>query len=785
MDRKNRPISRQKKVGTGSVRVEKRGSGIGRSNTGPVGGAGGLFTQNKPTHSYLPNKRKRRSGGLGKLVIIVLVLLVVGFFVLSMMGGSETENTASNLPSNDQGNHFQGTSYDRGAYAVDRTVSELARPKRTTLAGGGNDQVTVMVYLLGTDLESRSGMATLDLQEMLNADLSQKVNIVIETGGTKKWQNDTIKGNTNQRYLISSQGMRLLEDNLGRKSMVEPSTLTDFIRYAERNFPADRYFLIFWDHGGGSVTGFGYDEHFKGDHMTLDGIERALFNAGTQFDFIGFDACLMATLETAFVVEPYADYLIASEELEPGIGWYYTGWLNELSKNSSMETIDLGKKLIDDYVLEVKRQTPKSQATLSLVDLAELSSTVPEYFSAFAQSMGELMETDNYKKVSDSRVATKEFAASSKINQIDLVDFANNLGTPEAEAFAEALGGAVKYNRMSDNITDANGLSIFFPYGKLTDVSSMLNTYREIGMDEHYSRAITSFANLNAGGKMASPGRGIMDMLLGAGQSASSLTQGISGQVIGGLLNTFLSQGDFSSITGGEQEAPEWLDTQQVTESAEYYSQHMIDPASLVITMKDGQRVLSLSEQEWELVHTMELDVFIDDGDGFIDLGRDNVFEYNQEGDLILEYDGTWLTINGQVVSYYMTSYDAYGDNYKIMGRIPALINGQRMDIILSFDQETPFGEVLGARIVYDNETETPTLPKGLIEIIPGDTIEYLCDYYTYQGEFNDTYYLGAPYVASGEWNIENLAITNLAYVMSYKITDIYGNSYWTPAITN
>ncbi len=776
MDRKNRPKGREKRFGSGSVKVEKRGSDIGRQSSGPVGGTGGMFSRPRQTQINRPTTTRRKSGGIGKLILMGIVILAIYFFT-SKIGGLGTDSPLT------QGTPSQYSTIDSGAYSVDRTVSELSRPKRTALVGGGNDQVTIMVYLLGTDLESRGGMATMDLQEMLDAELSENVNIVIETGGTSVWKNDVMSNNTNQRFLISSEGLSLIEEDLGKKSMVDPKTLTDFIMYSESNYPADRYFLVMWDHGGGSVTGYGYDEHFKGDTMTLDEIERALFNSGVVFDLVGFDACLMATLETAFVVEPYADYLIASEELEPGIGWYYTGWLNEISRNSSIETIDLGKKLIDDYIQEVKRQTPQSQATLSMVDLAELSSTVPEQFSKFAQSTGELIDTDNFKKVSDSRAGTKEFAASSRINQIDLVDFAKRLGTPEAEAFAAALEGAVKYNRMSDNISNANGLSIYFPYGKLSDMSEMLDTYEEIGMDESYSKTIKSFANLNVGGQMASQGGGLMDMLLGGGQSGAS--QGIASNVISSLLNSFLSGGNFSSITGGDAQKPDWLDTQQVTDSADYYSENMIDPASIVITTKDGKRVLDLTEKEWDLVHNLELDVFIDDGEGFIDLGRDNVVEYNDDGDLNLEYDGTWIAINDQIVSYFMTSYDTNGDNYKILGRVPALLNGELVDIILSFDQDNPYGEVLGARIVYDNEKETPNLPKGLLEINAGDKIDYLCDYYSYEGDFDDSYYLGETYIATGEWYIENLSITNLDFMMSYKITDIYGNSYWTPVITD
>ena len=74
-------------------------------------------------------------------------------------------------------------------------------------------------------------------------------------------------------------------------------------------------------------------------------------------------------------------------------------------------------------------------------------------------------------------------------------------------------------------------------------------------------------------------------------------------------------------------------------------------------------------------------------------------------------------------------------------------------------------------------------MPTGLINIEFGDQIDFLCDYYTYDGDFKDNYYLGDALIFDGSWQIENLSIINLDYLMSYKLTDIYGNSYWTPAI--
>jgi hypothetical protein len=673
---------------------------------------------------------------------------------------------------------------DNGAYEADTTVSALARTKHTTLTGNGKDTATVMVYMCGTDLESRSGLASSDINEMLYADISDQVNVILETGGTSKWQNSVINSSSNQRYHVTPEGLVPLEKNLGKKSMVKPDTLTDFIQYCSDKYPADRYMLILWDHGGGSLSGYGYDQHFQNDSMTLDEIGTALKNAGCTFDFIGFDACLMATLETAMVLEPYADYMIASEEVEPGIGWYYTGWMNELSKNTSISTLDLGKKLIDDYVQKVRTDTPRSQGTLSLIDLAELKGTIPSKFKTFAQSTGELLDGEQYQVVSDARYAAKEFSKSSRINQIDLIDFAQRLGTKEAISFAQALGGCIKYNRTTANITNANGVSIYFPYNSLTKLNSMLNTYKEIGLDEEYSDCIRSFASLAAGGQIVSGSSGNpLESLLGTANEGSGTSTSSGSDLVEMLLNNFLNEGDFSSITGLADGSAGWLDLDRMKAAKKYYEQNRLDAAALKISEKDGQKVLQLSEKQWSLVQNLELNVFMDDGEGFIDLGLDNVIEYNDDGDLIMEFDGTWLALNGHIVSYYMVSEDRDGDTYSIKGRVPVMLNDKLADIIVVFDHENPYGTVIGAQLRYDAATETETQAKGLIEILPGDKIDYLCDYYSYTGKYTDTYFLGDAYTATGEWTIENLAVGDENYKMTYRITDLYNNKYWTPSI--
>jgi len=120
--------------------------------------------------------------------------------------------------------------------------------------------------------------------------------------------------------------------------MSNPATLKAFINYGAANFPADKYDLILWDHGGGPKGGFGVDEHrddsddwLAPETMSFASIVDALSdNAVTdansdgtldgKFDFINFDACLMNSVELALAMADYTDYYIASAETEPGYG---------------------------------------------------------------------------------------------------------------------------------------------------------------------------------------------------------------------------------------------------------------------------------------------------------------------------------------------------------------------------------------------------------------------------------------------------------------------------------
>ncbi len=839
MERRNRPPQRQKRTPSQGGPIRRRGSGLGMS--GPLGrrrpqdipgqesgienpdleqnerdmtggdrgmgGAlmgglvgsilGGLMSGGNNGAGGLGNGMGRRPAGCGCLLLIILVVGAVILFSLfggmgnllgGLMGGyGMDQGQAVNAPSGSLSDLLGGyldtsapASYSQNSNYQQLNVTNA--PKRTKIVGNGRDTVTVMLYMCGTDLEAKSGAATADLQEMLQARLSDKVNVIIETGGASRWQNNVISADTNQIYKITDGGLERLVPRLGSKAMTDPNTLSEFIRYCKQNYPADRYELILWDHGGGSTGGYGYDMNYPSSgSMTLDKLDKALDDGNCTFDFIGFDACLMATLETGLTLEDYADYMIASEETEPGSGWYYTDWLNAISENTSISTPEIGKIIADTFV----DKTPRGQTTLSVIDLAQIKDASEGRLTDFAKSVSRLIKNGDYAAVSNARSGVREFAQSVHIDQVDLIDLANRMGTSEGKELAEALKTGVVYNRASRGMNNSQGISIYFPYANPSKVGGMISTYDKIDMDEDYSECIRAFASLQLGGQMTAGGQsGSITDLLGQLMGSGAQIQQPSGSgAIGDLLGSILGGGDLSMLSGFTSGMDtSWIDGRAITDSANYYAKNMLDEGALIFSEnRDGEKVLSLDEDQWELVQDVELSVFLDDGEGYIDLGMDNSASFDDDGNLIADYDGTWLSIDGQAVSYYMVSAESHGDGaYTIRGRVPAMLNGELVNLILEFTEDDPYGSVLGAQPDYADSADT--VAKGLIELQNGDEIDFLCDYYTYDGEFVDSYYLGEQYTVNGEPEIGSVTVNESCQAL-FRLTDIYNNVYWTPTI--
>ena len=699
--------------------------------------------------------------------------------LMDLLGGYSGVSTPS-IPTT-------GSSSSTGSSSgLDTTVSKEARAKRTVIKGNGKDTVTLMVYLCGTDLESQYGMGTSDLKEMAKATLSERVNLIVYTGGCSRWRNSVVSSSTNQIYQIRDGGLYCLEKNMGTGAMTDPNTLAGFIQYGKENFLANRMGLILWDHGGGSISGYGYDEKTRSrTAMNLGQLRTALKQGGVSFDFIGFDACLMATVETGLMLDDFSDYLIASEETEPGVGWYYTNWLNRLSENTSMSTVEIGKMIADDFVAVCAQQCRGQGTTLSVIDLAELSQTVPSKLTAFSKAVAGSIKED-YTAVSRARGKTREFAQSSKIDQVDLVHFAMNIGTTEAKKLAEAVRGAVKYNRVGGGMTNANGLSIYFPYRQTRKVSQAVSAYSSIGMDAEYSKCIQEFASMEVSGQVAA---GTTSAYYSGSQNMTGMDS-LFGSLLGGGSGSSSAYGSMDSMesllgsiwgggSGGTEDLFSFFGGRSLTtkDTAQYLMENHFDAGLLV--WKDGK--ITLPQSQWDLVESLKLNVFFDNGKGYVDLGMDSLFTI-EENSLLADFDGTWISVDGQPIAYYYLSMVEGEEETAFLGYSPCYLNGTRVNLMIVLFSGEREGFIAGAEKIYANG-ETNVEAKNLIRVGKGDELQFICDYYDYQGNYSESYLLGKKMTLGDTVGLANTDIGIEKCRAAYCFTDLYQQNYWTPVM--
>jgi hypothetical protein len=655
------------------------------------------------------------------------------------------------------------------------------RDKRTKIVGNNNDVMTIMVYMCGSDLESKNAMGVYDLVEMANAKLSDKINLLVYTGGSKQWHTDSISARYNQIYKVVGDGkIQCLVENAGTGAMVDPDNLTSFIEFGTENYEANRYALIFWDHGGGTVSGYGYDEKYpRAGSMSLAQIDKALTNADVTFDFVGFDCCLMATTETALMLTEHADYMIGSEEAEPGIGWYYTDWLSNLSRDTSMSTLQIGKNIADDFVRKCRSDTPGQIATLSLIDLAELEYTIPERLSAFSEDTTNMINQD-YRTVAYARSGAREFASDTRIDMVDMVGLSANMNTDAGNELAQALMSAIKYN--NSNVSDAYGLSVYFPYRTTKYLSTVLDVYDDIDMNEDYSNCIRSFASYQGAGQISSGGSHYAYQSTDGYDSSSGYYSSDSADVIFQLFDLFLNGGYSSEPSYSDYygyDMGNWWDRNNSRQIAEYIAKNHFDA-----DLKWKNDKITLSDEQWSLVDRLLLNMFIDDGKGYIELGKDALYDFDDDRSLLKMKDMTWIVAsadneNWQFVPYYHLYATDDGEKTIYTGRIPVRLNGDYADLLVNIDDEDM--NVVG--YTYDYRDDSDVVAKSLYELNENDEIEFVCDYYDYEGNYDSAYILGEKLIVKDKVYLGDMPLDDYKTLAQYEFVDIYQQSYWSEAI--
>ena len=400
-------------------------------------------------------KRKAKTTSLSQVTGLFLMVCLL----FSGCGRAETETrqetAVSVAPTESVPETEVGT--DEGDSGITPTEAAITE----TMPEENDTTVTIMIYMDAATLESgEEPFASYDMEQMFEAELSDQVNVLIQTGGTAKWTNPEISTRTTQRYRLAEGALELVEDTGEQQDMTDPETLKEFILFSAKAAPADRYMLILWGHGRGPEIGYGMDDFQNaGKAMALDdmagAIEAAIADAGIALEWIGFDVCLMGNLETVYALRNCCEYLAVSEDYEPAYGWQYTKLLNALSENPALSNKELAQVIVDGFMEEAERSGDRGiMAVIDMRYAEELMTAWEAFCTAQDEAAEQAQKTVDELVIQvwsdenlltpvptgvDGYVTDDYLYSLQDYGLTDVQAICELAGTPEAEAMMELL----------------------------------------------------------------------------------------------------------------------------------------------------------------------------------------------------------------------------------------------------------------------------------------------------------------------------------------------------------
>ena len=640
-----------------------------------------------------------------------------------------------------------GRSFDNGATQLSMTNGSLDihRRTRSESAPMGDSGWTIMVYLCGTDLESECYAASMDIEEALNGRYSDDVRIVYQTGGTAEWNEYYgISNSVSQRY-VTNNGELELVDEFDLQNMGDPQTLADFVSWGVDNYPAKHMGLVFWNHGGGSISGVCFDEMNDSDSLSLREIDSALNSVYGQmsdkFEFIGFDACLMSTLETANIIAPYARYMFASEETEPGGGWNYTDIGDCLFWYPDATGADLGEMQCQSYYQHCIDNGDPDGVTFAITDLSKINGLL----TAFDATAKEMYESDSMTGIARAVYSADNFGGNNRnegyTNMVDLLGLLNAVQpyAPSASDAIAKLKEAVIYSVNGDNHEGAGGLSLYYPLS--VQGTEELSVFADICISSYYLAYVDSAAYGTTGGDLSDyDNSGLIadcDDIWNYGYTADPNV---------GSNYSDVSYADDNSTIGIQS----------------------------VYFDEDGTYTVQLSDMSAFNYATCTLFMTYDGTSVYLGEDDEVVTDYDA---MILQdgFDGSWPSIAGQPLAIVAVSV---GEDRSVY-TAPITLNGEQTNLRIEYDFTSSEWRVCGTWSGIDPETGVAS--RDTQPLKDGDVIAPA--YFVFSDEFND-YIYGDDITVSGELQIEYDALPAADYSYSMSLYDIYGNYYYTTSVT-
>ena len=609
---------------------------------------------------------------------------------------------------------------------------DISTPEPNAEAGAWS----IYWYLCGSDLESNGGFATSDLMEMMEVALPENVRVVIQTGGAKTWQNNVVDADILQRYVYDSEGLTLV-DELPPASMGDAATLTDFLRYCKQNYPAEKTAVLFWNHGGGSVSGAAFDERYGYDSLTLDEMQTAFGRVweadenNPPLELVGFDTCLMATVDVAGTFAGTARYLVASEEVEPANGWDYTGWLGALAADPAMDGAALGEVICDAYYAGCQAVGTHSNATLSLTDLTRTGPLLEAYEAFGAEALAAACEDPGFfSRFARIAAQSENYGGNTReqgyTNMVDLGHMARqSTGLLQtAGDVLNALEDCVLYRVSGPYRAESTGLSCYYSYnGDLNDLYGYTNVGAGQAFKYFYSYELT--------GQLDDAG---MEYISGMNYEELPQIQSLAAMGWDGM--------------------PLQVD-------------------------EDGVSHLTLGPEADSILAGIgfSLYYFDEENDIMLLLGTDNDMNADWENGVFSDnFRGVWGGIDGHMV-YMELCFE--GEDYNLYS-VPVLLNGEPYNLQVAYDFTTEEWSILGAR---QGIGEAGMSDKELRLLQPGDALTTIWYLSSYSGEDGLEAYAVEELTVTADTSFAEMELPDGRYGMVFEMRDAMDNYAYSDSV--
>lgn len=586
-------------------------------------------------------------------------------------------------------------------------------------------------YLCGSDLESESGFATDDLEELMEVTLPEDVKVIIQTGGANTWHNDFVDPSKLQRFVYDSDGLELV-DELPLANMGEKQALYDFLSFANENYPADKIAVLFWNHGGGSVSGAEFDELFDNDSLTLDEMYEAfagVWDVSEEYppiEIIGFDTCLMATIDVAATFSGIAKYLVASEELEPANGWDYSEWIGALAANPAIDGAALGKVICDSYYAGCEDEGTEQDITLSVTDLTKVGPLIDAYDIFGAECLAAVMEDAAFlSQFARTAYKSENYGGNTReqgyTNMVDLGDLARqNAGIMKsAEHVLAALDECVIYQVRGPYRSRASGLSCYYSYnGDVDDITA----YQAIGIDTAFKHYFTYALT----GQLDETGQ----------------------EYVANMDFDFTDLPEIRNLlTAGWDGAPLDLDD-------------------------EGTAFLELGSEAQDILVGIGVQLYYieEESDMMMLLGTDNDIVADWDNGIFYDnFRGVWGAIDDCLV--YMELSEE-GEDYNLYS-VPVLLNGEEYNLKIVYDFNDDTWIILGARKGID---DNGMADKELRLLKPGDEVTTIWKIASYSGEDEFEDYEVDTITVTANTAFSERPLFDGTYCMEFEMWDAMGN---------